>query len=39
MGSAGGLGAGAALVASFLPRWMSRVAWLEARLPQGLPEG
>jgi len=39
MGSAGGLGAGAALVASFLPRWMRRVEWLEARLPQGPPEG
>lgn len=29
MAAAGGLGAGAALVASFLPRWMQRVAQLE----------
>ncbi len=31
MGAAGGFGAGAALVASFLPRWMERVALLETR--------
>jgi hypothetical protein len=31
MAAAGGFGAGAALIASFLPRWMERVAQLEAR--------
>jgi hypothetical protein len=31
MAAAGGFGAGAALIASFLPRWMERVALLEAR--------
>lgn len=35
MGAAGGFGAGAALIASFLPRWMERVALLEARSSAG----